>query len=135
LNHVGPGGFIDLITASKSVLFCCTWGDDAVVEVDQEKIRVVNPGKPKFVERVDEITFNGQEALKRGKQVFYATPVGAFRLTERGMELTHVMPGVDIDKDIRNFSPMRFVLPEDGLPKQVSEEVVTGKDFRFALQN
>lgn len=135
LNHVGPGGFIDLITASKSMLFCCTWGDGAVVEVRDGEIKVVSPGKSKFVEKVDEITFNGREALKRGKQVFYATPVGAFRLTPRGMELTHVMPGVDIQKDIRDFSPMQFVLPEDGPPKLVSTEVVTGKNFHLALEN
>ncbi|NLV44481.1 MAG: hypothetical protein GXY07_08275 [Candidatus Hydrogenedentes bacterium] len=135
LNHVGPGGFIDLITASKSILFCCTWGEDAVVEIQGDRIKIIEPGKPKFIEKVDEITFNGQVALKQGKRVFYATPVGAFQLTEKGMELTHVMPGIDIEKDIVNFCPMKILLPEDHAPALVSEDVVTGKGFRFALQD
>ena len=135
MDHVGPGGFIDLITAAKSILFCSTWGDDAKVSVRDGKINILEAGKPKFIEQVTEITFNGAEALKKGKRVLYVTHVGAFKLTERGMELTHVMPGVDIQKDILDFSPMNIVLPEDGAPQVVSSEIVTGKGFSFALQH
>lgn len=133
-NHVGPGGFIDLITSSKSILFCCNWGEDAVVEIRDNKINIIEAGRPKFIEKVDEITFNGSVALEQGKQVFYATPVGAFRLTARGMELTHVMPGIDIQKDIFDFCPMKIFLPEEGDPILVGDDVVSGKNFRFALQ-
>jgi propionate CoA-transferase len=134
MNHVGPGGFIDLITAAESILFCSTWGEDAQVEVQGGEIKILERGKPKFIENVDEITFNGAEALKNGKRVLYTTPVGAFRLTERGMELTHVMPGVDIQRDIMDYSPMNIVLPENGHPTLVSSDIVTGKGFHFALR-
>lgn len=133
-DHVGPGGFIDLITAAKSILFCCTWGEHAKVSVHEGKVKVLEPGNPKFIDKVDEITFNGKEALKKGKQVYYVTHVGAFRLTERGLVLTHVMPGIDIQKDILDFSTARILLPESGSPEIVSEDIVTGKGFRFALQ-
>ncbi len=132
-NHVGPGGFIDLVTCAKSILFCTAWGARSKLEVRGSKVKVIHPGIPKFVDRVDEITFNGQEALKHGKNVYYASQVGAFRLTHRGMELMYVMPGVDIQKDIIDVCSMKIVMPESGKPILVGPEVVTGKGFRFEL--
>lgn len=135
MHHVGPGGFIDLVTCSKSILFCSAWGARARVEVRGDKVKVLDPGKPKFVDKVEEITFNGQEALKHGKNVFYVTQVGAFRLTNRGMELIYVMPGVDIQKDILDACPMKIVLPENGQPEVVGRDIVTGEGFQFELQD
>lgn len=134
INHVGPGGFIDLITAARSILFCCAWGEDTVIEIEKGKINILNPGKPKFIKQVDEITFNGAVGLERGQQVFFITHVGAFRLTKRGLELTHVLPGVNIQNDILDFSPANIVLPENGTPQVVSEDVITGKGFSFSLK-
>lgn len=133
LNYVGPGGFIDLSTSAKALVFCAAWGDRAKIEVEEGRVRVVERGTPKFVERVDEITFNGQEALRAGKKVFYVTHVGAFQLTARGMELIWVLPGVDVQKDILDACPMRVVLPESGAPAVAGPEVVTGRGFKFAL--
>lgn len=135
MNHVGPGGFIDLVTAAKSILFCCAWADKSVIKIQEGKVIIKDPGKPKFIEEVNEITFCGPEALKKGKRVFYVTHVGAFRLTERGLELTHVMPGIDIEKDILAFSPANIVLPEEGKPKIVEQDVLTGENFFFSLQD
>jgi len=66
--------------------------------------------------------------------VFYVTQVGAFRLTQRGMELMYVMPGVDIQKDIIDACPMEIVMPESGDPILVGRDVVTGEGFQFELQ-
>ncbi len=134
INYVGPGGFIDLVTSAKSILFCNAWGDRAEFEIAGDKVSVKNPGKAKFIEKVDEITFNGQEALKQGIRVFYVTHVGAFRLTERGMELLCVMPGIDAQKDILDVCPMKIVLPESGAPETVAPEIVTGANYRLSLQ-
>lgn len=134
LNYVGPGGFIDLVTCAKSILFCGAWGTRARVEVQGDQVKVLDPGKPKFIEKVSEVTFNGQEALKHGKNVFYVCQIGAFRLTKRGMELMYVMPGVDPYKDIINVSPMRIVLPESG-PTVVGRDVITGEGFKFELKD
>lgn len=133
INYVGPGGFIDLVVNAKSLLFCSAWGDGARFELQDGKLRLTEPGKVKFVKQVGEITFNGQEGLRHGKTVVYVTHVGAFRLTERGMELIYVMPGIDVQRDILDACPMRIVLPESGAPEVVSESVVTGRDFRLSL--
>ena len=135
LNHVGPGGFIDLVSCAKSILFCTAWGARARIEIKDKKVNILDPGKPKFVDKVDEITFNGQEALKHGKKVYYATQVGAFKLSEGGMELIYVLPGIDIQKDIIDASEMKVVLPEDGNVPVIGEDVITGEGFQFELQD
>lgn len=132
LNYVGPGGLPDLAASAKTIIFIGTWMAHAQMAIEDGELRILKPGTPKFVERVDEITFNGQEALKAGKNVFYCTNVGVFHLTERGMELVEVMPGVDIEKDIRAACPMKFVLPESGEVSTVPRDIVTGEGFMLS---
>jgi len=133
-NYVGPGGFIDFATTAKKVFFLSSWMAHGRFEVVGDKLQIVKRGAPKFIENVDEITFCGPEALKTGKQVFYITHVGVFHLTERGMELTRVMPGIDIQKDILDFAPMRVVLPESGEVPLVDSRIVTGEGFKLELK-
>ena len=113
-DYVGPGGFIDLAAAAKTIVFATTWMARGTVAVDGASLRIAAPGIPKFVDRVDEITFSGPRALAAGKRVFYATHVGLFRLTRRGMELSAVMPGIDIRRDVLDRTAMRIVLPTTG---------------------
>ncbi len=134
INYVGPGGLPDLAVSAKTIIFIGTWMAHAQMAVEGGKLRITKPGTPKFVESVDEITFSGSEALKAGKQVYYCTNVGIFHLTGRGMELIEVMPGVDIQRDIIEVSPMRVVLPTDGKVPLVPESVVTGEGFKLSWQ-
>ena len=133
INYVGPGGFIDLTTCADLVIFCTAWGEKADIQVENGQVRVLAPGKPKFIDKVEEITFNGSEALKHNKRVFYITHLGAFQLTPRGMELVRVMPGVDIQKDIVETLSMKVALPESGEVPVASDAIVTGKGFKLAF--
>jgi len=131
LNYVGPGGFIDLSSHAKVIIFMATWMAHADIVITDTGIKIENPGKPKFVDRVDEISFNGSVALGKGQKVIYITEPGIFELTTRGMELKAVMPGIDIPKDILDATPMKVVLPEKGDIPVVTMNVVTGKDFNL----
>ena len=48
-------------------------------------MKVVSNGKPKFVKKIKEVTFNAQEALRKNKIVYYITHIAAFRLTKEGV--------------------------------------------------
>ena len=61
------------------------------------------------------------------------TPVAVFRLTERGVELQKVMPGIDGQKDILDFAQAKIVLPESGDGEVVDASVVTGVDFDLGV--
>ena len=128
-DYVGPGGFPSIIQAARRVIFIGTWMAGACWEVTDAQLRLKQAGRPKFVDRVDEITFSGKRGLADGKQVYYVTNVGVFRLTSRGLEMICKMPGVDIERDILANSNARLVIPVD-VPS-VDKAVVTGEGFRL----
>lgn len=131
-NYVGPGGFPTLVCAAKTIFIVGSWQAGARFDLSGGRVTITQSGAPKFVEKVDEVTMSGPEAQKAGKRVFYITNVGVFRLTERGMELCEVMPGIDIERDILKGTPMKVVLPESGQVPLVPESIVTGKGFTLA---
>ena len=132
-NYVGPGGFIDFTTAADTIVFVSAWMHRGKLTVDGANLRIVQRGAPKFVDRVDETTFNGRRALRAGKRVFYATHVGLFRLTRRGMELTSVLPGIDVRRDILDVTPMKVVLPASGQVAVVPDAIVSGERVTMHL--
>ncbi len=131
LDYVGPGGLPDLVAAAKNIFFIGSWMNKAKFEMSGGKMRIAKAGDHKFKDSIREITFSGPQALAKGKNVFYATNVGLFKLTNRGMMLSEVMPGIDIQKDIIGSSPMRVVLPEGGQVPVVPTDIVTGEGFKL----
>jgi propionate CoA-transferase len=107
----GAGGFINISQNARKLVFAGTFtaGDLAIV-FDDGTLRVVREGKcRKFVERVEQITFNGSYAAEMGRPVLYVTERAVFRLTARGMELIEIAPGIDVDRDIlahMDFKPI-----------------------------
>jgi propionate CoA-transferase len=133
LDYVGPGGFIDLTTAARTIVFASKWTTCEQITVADDLVRVVRCGAPKFVARVREITFDGPRALAAGKRVFYATPVGLFELAARGVALVRVMPGIDVRRDVLDVAAMPIVLPASGDVPLVPLPIVTGENFVLRL--
>ena len=132
-TYVGPGGFMDLTSAARTIIFVTKWMEGEKATVEDGRVRVLQPGKTKFMDAVDEITMNGREALKAGKKVFYVTTRGLFQLTGRGMELLQVMPGLDVERDILATTSMKVVVPGQGAVPVVAPQVVTGRDYRLSM--
>jgi len=78
---------------------------------------------------VDEITFSGEQALLNQKRVFYVTNIGVLELTDAGLALRSIVPGVDIDKDVLGVAKARILLPKHGTVPQVPASVLTGEGF------
>jgi len=121
----GSGGFINISQNAREVYFmgCFTSGRQQVnILPDGIEVQANGPVK-KFVEQVQHLTFNGQQALKTGQQVRYITERGVFRLTEEGLLLEVVAPGVDIERDI--VAQMGFVPIMDGEVKTLDIALFT----------
>jgi acyl CoA:acetate/3-ketoacid CoA transferase len=99
---VGPGGFINITQNARRVVFCGTLtGGGLDVEVRPDGISIHHEGRyPKFVERVEHITFSARRSAQHGREVLYVTERAVFRLTDDGLELIEVAPGVDIERDV-----------------------------------
>ncbi|MGD9783586.1 MAG: acyl CoA:acetate/3-ketoacid CoA transferase [Hyphomicrobiaceae bacterium] len=98
----GAGGFINISQNAKSVVFVGTFTAGGLdVKIEDGRLVIASEGKAvKFVREVEHRTFSGAYAMKRGQPVLYVTERCVFRLTGRGMELSEVAPGIDIERDI-----------------------------------
>ena len=98
----GAGGFIDITQQAKTVVFCGTFTAQGLdVDIKNRQLRIVTDGQVmKWVQRVQQISFNGSRALAQGQRVVVITERGVFTLTATGWELKEIAPGVDLQRDI-----------------------------------
>jgi propionate CoA-transferase len=126
-DYVGPGGFPSIVDAARTVIFVGSWMAGGRWRIRGEGLSLERPGKPKFVARVDEITFSGERALADGKRVYYVTHVGVIELTPRGLELIWLMPGVEPARDLFPHTGARIRLSQ-GL-RTAPAAVISGHGF------
>jgi propionate CoA-transferase len=103
----GCGGFINISQNSRKVIFLSTFSSSGMeIKIADGHVRVVREGKFfKFVDHVGQITFSGKYAVERQQEVLYVTERCVFRLSDSGLELTEVAPGIDIERDIIQKMP------------------------------
>jgi propionate CoA-transferase len=129
LDYIGPGGLPSITASARTVFFVGGWMSGSHWRIANGALNLKRRGKPKFVQEVREVTFNGQVALAQGKRVFYVTNVGIFRLTAEGLMLIEVMPGIDIHRDILEGSEAHIVLPDGGEVPVAPQSILTGRGF------
>ncbi|MBX5435749.1 MAG: acyl CoA:acetate/3-ketoacid CoA transferase [Alicyclobacillaceae bacterium] len=113
-RSVGCGGFIDITQCARKVVFCLPFtGGRLSVRAHEGGLSIVEEGQTqKFVSRVQQVTFSGSDALRRGTEVWYVTERAAFRLTEDGVMLEELAPGVDLERDVLRHMGFRPKLAE-----------------------
>ncbi len=113
----GAGGFIDISQTAKKCVFCGTFTAGGLkTEIKDGKLHILQEGRvKKFVKTVEHITFSGDFAKEIKQPVLYVTERAVFELTENGLVLKEVAPGVDIQEDILDqmeFVPLMPQAPE-----------------------
>lgn len=132
-DYVGPGGFPDIVYGAKNLIFIGNWMHPCGFELRNGRVSRTKTGKPKFVDQVSEVTFNGREALVMGKQIFYITDVGYFKLKPRGLELMAIFPGIRIREDILSLSGARIHIASDGEVPVIDPRIVSGVGFEPSI--
>jgi len=108
---VGCGGFVNITQNAKRVVFCGTFTSGKTkYEIRDNELHIIEDGTSmKFVKQVEQITFSGEYATKTNQDVLYVTERAVFRLTENGLELIEIAPGIDLQRDIlekMEFTPL-----------------------------
>ena len=129
----GCGGFIDIAHKTPKLVFCGAFtAGGAKLEIGGGKLKILQEGKyRKIVNKVEQITLNGQEALKKGQDVTYVTERAVFHLTRDGIELLEYAPGVDIQKDILDLISFPILVSN---PKEVSIPPSSSKSAAAPIQ-
>lgn len=105
----GVGGFVNISQNAKHLVFCGTFTTGGLkVVVESGSLRIVTEGAiPKFVSRVDQVSFSADQARRRGQRVHYITERAVFEIHPKGIELTEIAPGIDLEGQV--LGQMGFV--------------------------
>jgi propionate CoA-transferase len=98
----GAGGFINISQNTQRLVFMGTFcaGHQDTQVLDGRVSILCEADTKKFVNAVEQITFNGRDAITREQSVLYVTERCVFRLIASGLELIEIAPGLDLDIDI-----------------------------------
>jgi propionate CoA-transferase len=107
----GCGGFIDITQNAGHVLFCSTFTARGLeVDFSEGKVTIVKEGtEKKLVEKVKQISFNGELARRKGQNVHFVTERAVFEFRAEGPVLVEIAPGIDLKRDVLDqmqFSPI-----------------------------
>jgi len=108
----GVGGFVNITQTAKRLVFCGTFtAGKLAVDVSGGRLRIVEEGPiRKFVPRVEQISFSAARARQIGQDVLYVTERAVFRLTEQGLELIEVAPGIDVRTQVLDLMEFRPII-------------------------
>ena len=112
----GVGGFNDIITRAPKIVFSGYFtAGKKNIQIADAQLKIISDGSiAKFVPEVAQISFSGEMGRKRRQEVLYITERCVIELTEGGLTVIEIAPGVDLEKD---------VLAKAGVPLLVSPDL------------
>lgn len=95
-KRIGCGGFIDITQSAKTVLFCFPFDSKF----------------PKFVERIDEVSFSASQARSLGQEIYFISDKAVFSLApEGGLHLDEVAPSTTVEEILKSI-PFEVSVPD-----------------------
>jgi acyl CoA:acetate/3-ketoacid CoA transferase len=128
----GPGGFPVIVAGSPRLYFAGGFtAGKRKFRIEKGNLKIEQDGDiKKFVRKVYKVVFNGRIALEEGKEVLYITERAVFRLSEKGLLLEEIAPGVDLDRDI--LSKMEFQ-PHMGKLEEMDKRIFREEKMNIEL--
>jgi propionate CoA-transferase len=107
----GVGGFVNISQNARQLVFCGTFTTNGLrATVEKGKLTIRQEGKiRKFVKTIEQRSFSAPHAYQRGQEVLYITERAVFRLSEAGLNLIEVAPGIDLETQVlalMDFTPI-----------------------------
>lgn len=123
----GVGGFLNVVTFAKKAILVGTFTAGGLkIKTGDGKLTIEQEGRfKKFLNKVVQISFSGNYARKKGQEVMFITERAVFELTQDGMVLTEIAPGIDLEKDVlahMEFKPIispNLKIMDEGIFREV----------------
>jgi acyl CoA:acetate/3-ketoacid CoA transferase len=110
----GAGGFVDITCRAKKIVFSGMFNAGAKLGVADGRLVIEQEGKiKKLVEEVEHVTFSGRRAVEQGQDVTYVTERCVMTLTPKGIVLTEIARGVDLQRDIIGQSEFPIIVSDN----------------------
>jgi propionate CoA-transferase len=138
-RFAGAGGFINITQNAKHVIFLGTFTANGLeIGIENGELRILREGVVrKFVQEVEHLTFSGEYAIETGQSVLYITERAVFQLSQEGLVLTEVAPGISVEHDVLPFMDFRPVIsgPPNVMNASIFREELMGLGPRLPGQN
>lgn len=110
----GCGGLVDISQSTHMVIFCGTMTAGGLKEtIEDGKLVILQEGKKiKFKNSIEQVTFSAEFSRKHHQNVLFITDRCVFKVTENGLELSEIAPGISIEKDILPYMEFDPIVPD-----------------------
>ncbi len=111
----GVGGFIDITASARHLVFSGYYTAGGLrLRIENGQLHIDREGAvQKLVPRVEHVSFSGRRARKTGQQVTYITERCVLRLTESGLVVTEIAPGIDLERDVLAQTTLALAVSPD----------------------
>lgn len=98
----GCGGFPNIAHGVRRLIFCGTLTTGGLdLRMTDGALSIVTEGRiTRFVDRVDQVTFNAARALRAGHTITVVTERAVFEVQNAGFVLVAIAPGIDLQSDV-----------------------------------
>ena len=112
----GAGGFINISQSARTVVFMGTFTNDGLqVAAEDGALRILREGRHrKFLEKVEQVTFSGDQARARGQRALFVTERCVFELLPEGLTLVELARGLSLERDVLAHMGFHPRLPPGG---------------------
>jgi propionate CoA-transferase len=111
----GVGGFSDIVTRAPKIVYSGYFtAGKKDIRITDGKLNIVSDGTvAKFVPEIAQISFSGEMARRRRQEVLYITERCVIELTEDGLTVIEIAPGVDLERDVLGRSGVPLLVSPD----------------------
>ena len=110
----GAGGFVDITTRAEKLVFSGNFNAGARVSIRDGRLFIDKEGGiAKLVPEVEQISFSGVEAVRKGQDVTYITERCVIKLTPEGLVVNEVAPGIRVKEDVLDLTDVSLLVADD----------------------
>jgi propionate CoA-transferase len=110
----GAGGFVDITARARKIVFSGYFNAGAKLSIHNGTLKIEAEGKvKKLVRALEQISFSGRRAKLQLQDITYVTERCVLKLTDAGLMITEIAPGIDLKTHILDQSEIPLLVSKN----------------------